>query len=150
MSEQQPYARHYDVIVVGGRCAGAASALLLARAGARVLLLERQKYGSDTVSTHALMRGGVMQLKNWGLLPEIVRAGTPQVRQSVFHYGQHQTEIAIAPEYGVDFLLAPRRWLLDRVLVDAARSAGVDVRHGVTVRDLLQAADGRIPQKATR
>ena len=69
----------YDVVVVGGRVAGASTALLLARAGARVALLDRRPYGSDTLSTHALMRAGVLQLTRWGLLDRVVTAGTPPV-----------------------------------------------------------------------
>ena len=59
----------YDAVVVGARCAGSATALLMARAGLRVLLLDRVHPARDTLSTHALMRGGVLQLDRWGLLP---------------------------------------------------------------------------------
>ena len=76
----------YDAVVVGGRVAGASTAMLLARAGARVLLLERGAYGSDTLSTHGLMRAGVLQLSRWGLLDEVVAADTPPVTRTVFHY----------------------------------------------------------------
>ena len=76
----------FDAVVVGARCAGAATALLLARAGARVLLVDRGVYGTDTLSTHALMRGAVLQLHRWGLLPAIVAAGTPPVRSTTFSY----------------------------------------------------------------
>ena len=76
----------YDVVVVGGRVAGASTAMLLARAGARVALLDRSSYGSDTVSTHGLMRGGVLQLSRWGLIDEVAAAGTPPVRQTLFEY----------------------------------------------------------------
>jgi flavin-dependent dehydrogenase len=62
---------HYDAVIVGARCAGAATALVLARSGAKVLVVDRQAYGSDTMSTHALMRGAVIQLTRWGLIPEI-------------------------------------------------------------------------------
>ena len=72
----------YDVLVVGARCAGAATAMLMARRGLRVLVIDRGRYGADTTSTHALMRGGVMQLHRWGLLPRIVAAGTPAVRST--------------------------------------------------------------------
>lgn len=77
----------YDAVIVGARCAGAATALLLARAGAKVLLIDRQAYGSDTMSTHALMRGAVVQLNRWGLIPDITDAGTPAIRSTTFHYG---------------------------------------------------------------
>ncbi len=134
----------YDVVVVGARCAGASTAMLLARAGARVLLVDRQLYGSDTVSTHALMRAGVLQLKRWGLLPTLLAAGTPEIKVTTFHYGDESTRIDIKPEHDVDFLCAPRRAVLDRILVDAARRAGVDIRHGVSVTDLNLGVDGRV------
>ena len=68
MSAPREERRGWDVIIIGGRVAGASTALLLARAGLRVLVVERARRGSDTVSTHALMRGGVLQLQHWGLL----------------------------------------------------------------------------------
>ena len=67
----------WDVVIVGARVAGASTALLLARAGLRVLCVDRARFGSDTVSTHALMRPGTVQLQRWGLLADIVAAGTP-------------------------------------------------------------------------
>jgi 2-polyprenyl-6-methoxyphenol hydroxylase-like FAD-dependent oxidoreductase len=135
----------YDVIVVGGRVAGASTALLLARAGARVALLTRSSYGSDTVSTHGLMRAGVLQLSRWGVLPEVVAAGTPPVRRTLFHYADGETvQVSIRPSRGVDALYAPRRHVIDRIVVDAAADAGVDVRHEVTVTDLLHDDNGRV------
>ena len=68
---------HYDAVIVGARAAGAATGMLLARSGLKVLVLDRSRYGEDTLSTHALMRGGVLQLHRWGLLPRIIAAGTP-------------------------------------------------------------------------
>jgi glycine/D-amino acid oxidase-like deaminating enzyme len=67
MSAPLDLRRSWDVIIIGGRVAGASTALLLARAGVRVLVVERARRGSDTLSTHALMRGGVLQLHRWGL-----------------------------------------------------------------------------------
>ena len=99
----------YDVVIVGARCAGASTAMLLARAGASVLVIDRQKYGSDTVSTHALMRTGVRQLDRWGVLDRVMAAGTPAIRRFTFHYGPEAVPIAIRPEPGVPFLCAPRR-----------------------------------------
>ena len=134
----------YDAIIIGARCAGAATAMLLARAGASVLLVDRQAYGSDTTSTHALMRAGVMQLARWGLLGQVIAAGTPPVRRTTFHYGPEAIPVTIKPEHGVDFLCAPRRTVLDRILVDAAIEAGADVRHGVTLTGLQTRPDGRV------
>jgi flavin-dependent dehydrogenase len=134
----------YDTIVVGARAAGAATALLLGRAGLRVLLVDRSRYGADTLSTHALMRGAVLQLHRWGLLDRIVDAGTPPIRRSTFQYASDRVAISIKPAFGVDALYAPRRTVLDPVLVDAAAEAGVDVRYGVTVTDVLRSTDGRV------
>ena len=144
-------ARHsYDVIVVGARCAGATTAMLLARQGLRVLALDRHDYGADTLSTHALMRGGVIQLNRWGILPAVAAAGTPPITATAFHYGSEEVVIPIKPGGGVDALYAPRRTLLDSTLVDAAREAGVEVRYGGTVTGLLRANDGRICGVAAR
>lgn len=144
MRNRQSYRGRYDAVIVGARCAGAATAMLLARTGARVLLVDRQRYGADVVSTHALMRGGVLQLRRWGLLSRLIAAGTPEVRRTTFHYGDEEIPVAIKSEHGVDYLCAPRRTVLDRILVDAAVDAGVDVRHGVSLMDLQRAADGRV------
>jgi len=135
---------HYDAVIVGARCAGAATGLLLARSGAKVLVVDRQAYGSDTMSTHALMRGAVVQLKRWGLIPEITAADTPAIRSTTFHYGGEAVCVAIKAEYGVECLFAPRRTVLDRLLVDAARNVGAEVRHGVVLSELQFALNGRI------
>jgi flavin-dependent dehydrogenase len=132
----------YDAIVVGARVAGAATAMLLARAGRRVLMVDRAAYGADTLSTHALLRGGVLQLARWGLLDGVRDAGTPPVTRTRFHYGEDIVDVAIRAERGIDGLYAPRRTLLDRLLVDAARDAGVEVQYGVRVVDLLRGPDG--------
>ena len=134
----------YDVVVVGARAAGAATAMLLARQGRRVLLLDRDRYGADTLSTHALMRGGVFLLSRWGLLGHIVDAGTPPVRQTRFDYGADAVTVAIKPTFGVAELYAPRRTVLDPVLVHAAVTAGAEVRFGVGVAGLLRDDSGRV------
>jgi flavin-dependent dehydrogenase/acyl dehydratase len=138
------FADHYDVVIVGARCAGAATALLLARAGLKVLAVERQARGSDTMSTHALMRGAVLQLRRWGLLPVLAAQGTPQIRATSFHYGSDSVRIAIKQEHDVAYLLAPRRTVLDALLVDAAEAASADVRHGVSLSGLQFDSRGHV------
>lgn len=134
-----------DVVVVGGRVAGASTALLLARAGLSVALVERGRRGSDTVSTHALMRAGVLQLSRWGVLGDVVAAGTPAVRHTVFHYPDGEdVDVPIRPRAGVDALYAPRRHLLDRLLVEAAEDAGARVLHETSVTSLRRDASGRV------
>jgi flavin-dependent dehydrogenase len=135
----------YDVVVVGGRAAGASTALLLARAGLRVAVVERSRLGSDTVSTHALMRAGVLQHSRWGVLPELVAAGTPAIRRTTFHYADgEEARVTLRATPGVDALYAPRRHLLDRVLVEAAAAAGADVLHETPVTGLLRDDHGRV------
>jgi 2-polyprenyl-6-methoxyphenol hydroxylase-like FAD-dependent oxidoreductase len=116
-----------DVVVVGARAAGASTALLLARAGLDVILVDRSRYGLDTVSTHALMRGAVVQLRRWGLLDELVAAGTPPIRRAIFHYPAGSTTVDLRPG---DALHAPRRTVLDPLLVGAAHAAGARVHYG--------------------
>ena len=130
--------------MVGARVAGASTALLLARAGLRVLVLDRARRGSDTLSTHALMRGGVLQLQRWGLLDRVVASGAPPVRCVTFHYGQQVIPISLQPQAGVTALYAPRRTALDRILVDAAESAGAEFRFGVAVTDVVRNGAGRV------
>src|SRR5438105_13062452 len=133
----------FDVVVVGARVAGAATAMLLARRGARVALVDRSQVGADTTSTHALMRAGVLQLHRWGLLDRVRAAGTPPVHRVTFSYQDDVVPITIKPSNGVDALYAPRRTVLDPILVNAASDAGVDVRFGVSVTGLSPGRGGR-------
>jgi len=107
-------------------------------------LIDKGKYGTDTLSTHALMRGAVLQLSRWGLLPKVVAAGTPAVRKTTFSYPQQDVSVLIEPKFGVDALYAPRRVLLDRILVDAAIESGVEVRYGVRVEGVTRDREGRV------
>lgn len=143
MTIRQATAR-YDVVIAGARCAGAATALLLARAGLRVLVVDRREHGSDTLSTHALMRGGVLQLHRWGILPAVIGAATPPVRETTFHYGTETLAVPISARHGVEALYAPRRYMLDRFLADAAVEAGADVVYGARVVDLTRSPAGRV------
>lgn len=134
----------YDAVIVGARPAGAGTALLLARQGLRVLLVDRGQYGTDTLSTHALMRGGVLQLARWGVLPRVQAAGTPPVRRATFIYGSESIAVPIKPRDGVDALYAPRRTVLDRAIVDAAIDAGAEVSYGTRLVDLMVDAQARV------
>jgi flavin-dependent dehydrogenase len=118
--------------------------MLLARAGHRVLVVDRGRYGTDTLSTHALMRGAVVQLHRWNILPAVVASGTTPIRQATFFYGDESVPVPIAPRDGIDALYAPRRYVLDSLLVDAARAAGADVIHGAQLKGLLRSDTGRV------
>lgn len=134
----------YDVVIAGARVAGASTAMLLARAGLRVLAVDPLPRGRDTLSTHALMRGGVMQLAHWGVLDAIRAAGTPVARTTTFYYQDERIEIPIRPSDGVDGLYAPRRTVLDPILAESAEAAGATVVHGAAVSDLIRDSQGRV------
>ncbi|MEJ2206087.1 MAG: FAD-dependent monooxygenase, partial [Gemmatimonadota bacterium] len=139
-----PVRDHYDVIIAGARASGAPTAMLLARRGLRVLVVDPVPRGRDTLSTHALMRSGVLQLHRWGLLDRVRAAGTPAAEDTTFDYGDETIVVPIKPKHGVRALYAPRRTVLDPILVDAASEAGAHVRFGLAVRDLQRDADGRV------
>ena len=144
MATRSQLDRHYDVIVAGARVAGASTAMLLARQGLRVLVVDPVPRGRDTLSTHALMRGGVLQLRRWRLLDRVRAAGTPAITATTFDYGDEQVTIPIKARQGVDALFAPRRTVLDALIVDAAVTAGATVIHGLSVLDLATGPDGRV------
>jgi flavin-dependent dehydrogenase len=126
----------YDVIVVGARCAGSPTAMLLARSGHRVLVVDRAGFPSDTLSTHLVHAPGVACLGRWGLLDRAV-AGCPPIDRYAFDFGP----FAITGRPGTAY--APRRTVLDSVLVEAAAAAGAEVRERFTVSDVL-VEDGRV------
>lgn len=132
-----------DVIVVGARVAGAATAMLLARRGLDVLAVDRAGFPSDTVSSHQVQLPGVALLHRWGLLDAVRDAGTPPTRHVRFDSGGTVLTGAFPEHDGVDALYSPRRTVLDRILVDAARSAGAEVRERTRV-DELHWEDGRV------
>lgn len=138
-----PNHRNYDVVIVGARAAGASTAMLLADAGLRVLAIDRQLYGSDTLSSHALMRGAVRRLASWGLLEQVM-LDTPIISRTVLTYGDETLSLDVAPERGVDGLAAPRRTVLDPILVDGARAAGAEVLHSTKMSGLVTDPNGRV------
>ena len=133
---------HYDAIVVGARCAGSPTAMLLARKGYNVLVVDRATFPSDTVSTHLVHPPGVAALNRWGLLDRLVSTGCPPIDTYAFDFGPFT--ISGAPGTAEALVAyAPRRTVLDKLLVDAALEAGAEVREEFTVEDIL-IEDGRI------
>src|SRR5262245_55651834 len=133
----------YDVIIVGARVAGSATALLLARQGVRVLVVDRASFPSDTLSTHQIQVPGVARLSGWGVLDPILAAATPPTRQVRFDQSGVAFTARMPTVDGVDFMCSPRRTLLDHTLVEAARAAGAQVRENVAVEELIE-RDGRV------
>jgi flavin-dependent dehydrogenase len=131
----------YDAIVVGARCAGSPTAMLLARQGYRVLLLDKASFPSDTMSTHYIHQPGVARLKRWGLLDKVVASGCPAIREQVFDVGPFALVGAPPPADGSAEGYAPRRRVLDTILVEAAVQAGAELREHFTVHELLMDGD---------
>ncbi|GIH14768.1 NAD(P)/FAD-dependent oxidoreductase [Rugosimonospora africana] len=131
----------YDVIVVGARVAGAATALLLARRGVRVLTVDRARFPSDTLSTHQVQVPGVARLRRWGLLGELDAAGTPATREVRMDFEGIVLSGRFPPYDGADALYSPRRTVLDTVLVRAAREAGAEIREGFAAEELVWSRD---------
>ena len=127
----------YEAIVVGARCAGSPTALLLARRGHRVLLLDKATFPSDTMSTHLIHPPGVASLRRWGLLEALEATGCPPIRTYSFDFGPATVAGSPQPIDGVSLAYCPRRTVLDKLLVDAAADAGVEVREGFTVSEIL-------------
>jgi flavin-dependent dehydrogenase len=130
----------YDAIIVGARCAGSPTAMLLASKGYRVLLVDRATFPSDTISTHLIWQPGIAHLKRWGLLDLIIASNCPPQPKFAFDLGDFALTGQPSPSAGVSDIYMPRRKYLDKILVDAAVDAGAELREGFTVDELL--ADG--------
>lgn len=126
----------YDAIIVGARCAGSPTAMLLARQGYRVLVVDRATFPSDTVSTHVVQPLAAAALARWGLLSRLVATGCPPISTYGFDFGP----VTIAGAPGTDeapVAYCPRRIVLDKLLVDAAAEAGAEIREGFTVDEMV-------------
>jgi len=133
----------YDAIVVGARVAGSPTAMLLARKGYKVLLLDRDTFPSDIMSTHYIHLPGQARLQNWGLLDKVIDSGAPWITQRTLHFDGMSIsppDLPLPPGYSSD-TLCPRRFALDKILVDAAVEAGAELRQGASVRELVWEGD---------
>jgi 2-polyprenyl-6-methoxyphenol hydroxylase-like FAD-dependent oxidoreductase len=128
----------YDAVVVGARCAGAPTAMLLARSGHRVLLLDRARFPSDTLSTHWIHQPGVALLRRWGLLRNVVESGCPPIDKVTLDFGPLSLSGSPLAADGIVSSYAPRRMVLDQILVEAAVEAGAELREEFVVDELLR------------
>ena len=129
--------QEYDVIVIGGRCAGSPTAMLLAQHGHRVAVVDRATFPSDTVSTHLIHAPGVAALHRWGLLDDVIATGCPPIGGYTFDFGFFTISGRARTNDGVDLAFAPRRTVLDKILVEAACDAGATVHQGFSVTDIV-------------
>ena len=133
----------YDAIVVGARCAGSPTAMLLARAGHRVLLVDKAAFPSDTMSTHLIHAPGIAAMARWGLLDRLVATGCPPIADYRIDFGPFAISGSPRPVEGNAIAYAPRRTVLDKLLLDAAAEAGAEVREQLTV-DEVTVEDGTV------
>jgi 2-polyprenyl-6-methoxyphenol hydroxylase-like FAD-dependent oxidoreductase len=134
--------RHYDAIIVGARCAGSPTAMLLARKGYRVLLVDRATFPSDTLSTHLVHPPGIAALARWGLRDRLAATGCPAIHTYVFDFGP--VVITGAPGTAeTPVAYCPRRTVLDALLVEAAAEAGAEVLDGLAV-ERITIEQGRV------
>jgi flavin-dependent dehydrogenase len=136
--------RSYDAIVVGARCAGAPTAMLLARAGARVLLVDKTTFPSDTMSTHVIHPPGVAALRRWGLLERLEATGCPPIERYAFDLGPVTLAGRPRPVDGIARAYCPRRTVLDELLVRAAVDSGAELRAGFVADRVVTAQDGAV------
>lgn len=128
----------YDAIVVGARCAGSPAALLLARKGYKVLLVDRSAFPSDMAfSNHFVHQAGSAALQRWGLLGRLAATNCPPITEDYFDYGAFSLCGPVPPVDGVNTAFAPRRLKLDPLLAAAAQEAGAELRDGFSVQDLV-------------
>lgn len=123
----------YDVIVVGARVAGASTAWQFAKAGYRVLMVDRARFPSDKLSTLYIHQPGVDRLARWGVLDTVVATGCPALDRAVYQVADVRLAGCSLPAGDQRAAYAPRRHLLDKILIDAAVAAGVEFREGVSV-----------------
>ena len=133
----------HDAIVVGARCAGAPTAMLLARRGYKVLMVDRSTFPSDVRhSTFWIHQPGVQRLKDWGLLDRVIATGCPAIRNWRVEMGPLVFRGSPPPAEGGEVNgYAPRRYILDKLLIDAAVEAGAELREGVEVQEILMDGD---------
>lgn len=135
--------KRFDVVVVGGRCAGAPLATMLAQRGMRVCLLDKARFPSETLSTHVIQPCGVGVLDRIGLLNGILAAGAMPLTRFTFVSDGARMEARLDDGLFTHPSISMRRVVLDRLLIDGAAAAGVDVRVGTRVTGLLR-EDGRV------
>ena len=131
----------YDAIVIGARCAGSPTAMLLARKGYRVLLLDKATFPRDTMSTHLIWQPGVAQLQRWGLLEQVRASNCPPIQKATFDFGALALTGSPPPADGATEAFGPRRTVLDKILVDAAVEAGAELRESFSVREIVTGND---------
>ncbi|HEY2667679.1 MAG TPA: FAD-dependent monooxygenase [Actinomycetota bacterium] len=122
---------HYDVVVVGGRVAGATLATHVARSGMGVCVLERADFPSDTLSTHVFQY--LEGFERLGVMERLLATGAPPLTE----FRLRVDGVDMAQEHPDLAMLNIRRPVLDPILLDNAAAAGADVALRTRVVGLL-------------
>ena len=126
-----------DAVIVGARCAGSTLAIALAERGWDVLVVDRDTFPSETVSTHFLYPNTVSRLDQLGVLDRLhSRHEVPYVANRIVGLG-HEIAGTFTPVEGFDRSIGPRRSALDEAIVDTVLAAGAEGRFGERVVDLI-------------
>ena len=133
----------YDAIIVGARIAGSTTAMHLAKKGYKVLLLDRDTFPSDTISTHIIFSKGCLRLHKWGLFEKIKNTNAPVISKMILGMEHVTLQGTPPPIEGVSDIIAPRRFIVDKILIDAAVEAGAELRENCSVEELLH-EEGRV------
>ncbi len=127
----------YDAIIVGARAAGSSTALLLARKGYNVLVVDKTTFPSDIMSGHFIHPRGLSALKRWGLLEKVQATGCPPITKFTMDAGPNTFSTTVMALDGIDFALTPRRFIFDTLMIREAVAAGAELREGFTVQELV-------------
>jgi 2-polyprenyl-6-methoxyphenol hydroxylase-like FAD-dependent oxidoreductase len=132
---------HYDVVVVGARCAGSPLATRLAEGGLSVALVDRATFPSDTPSTHIFQAEGVACLARLGVLERVLATGAPWLERASMRLGDVTVSVPWPTRPGDPGpQLCVRRALLDTILVERAAEAGATLHLGPRVVGLVREA----------
>jgi len=133
----------YDAIIVGARCAGASTAMLLARRGLRVLVLDRATFPSDTIPQSGnVLQQGLWHLRRWGLLDEVAATGAPPVDRIVAHAPGCPPATQVFDEFeGIGHCFVLRHSILDTIIAERAAADGASLVLGARVTEVLRRGD---------
>lgn len=134
--------KNYDVIVTGARCAGSALTIYLAKAGFKVLLVDKATFPSDTLSTNTFFNNTTALLRDLGVLDEVLKTNVTPIKSIKFQFDDTVIEGPIPVVAGEDTAYCIRRTHLDDILIRKARSIeNVTVLEGFRVKDLIYDGD---------
>ncbi len=139
-----PGMERVDVVIAGGRCAGSATAIALARRDRRVLVLDGASFPSDTLSTHLMFPAHIAELDRLGVREQVEALGAPRHERASLEAGGILIEGPFSGTDGFAYGSCVRREGLDEILVDAARAAGAEVRERTRVTGLVRDPAGRV------